>query len=143
MTPLRIAQFAAILTTALALAPGVAHALELPNKIGMSREDYLVAQRLYRGWNRLGVLVIAALASTLVLAGQSGAPAAIAAFALIVGTQILFWTVTFPVNRRTGNWTQAPEDWSGLRRRWELSHACSALLTLVALLCVIHAALPA
>jgi hypothetical protein len=141
---LRIAQFAAILSTALALAPGAAHALELPNKMQMARADYLITQRIYRGWNLLGIVVVAQLVASIALArlaDAADAPPARLAVALIVGTQLIFWLVTFPVNRRTDNWSQAPEEWIGLRRRWELSHACSALLNLAALICVIDSAL--
>jgi hypothetical protein len=137
MTTLRIAQFAAILSTALALVPAAAHAMELRQKIRMSRADYLVTQRIYRGWSLAAIVVIAALASTIAVASLSPDPFARVAVALIVGTQLVFWIFTFPVNRRTENWSRAPEDWQGLRRRWELSHAVSALLNLVALICVV------
>ena len=142
MTSLGVAKFAAILTTALALAPGAAHALELANKIRLSRIDYLIVQQVYRGWALVGVLVAAALVSTLVLARMTGSAYAWVALALLVGTQIVFWTETFPVNRRTRNWMVAPDDWSELRRQWEYSHALSALLNLAALVCVVLAAIP-
>jgi serine protease Do len=46
--------------------------LELPNKINLSREDYLTVQQIYRGWALLGVVVAGALLSTLVLAIMVG-----------------------------------------------------------------------
>ncbi|MEP6934441.1 MAG: hypothetical protein ABI988_10935, partial [Nitrospirota bacterium] len=52
---------------ALALAPGMAHVLKLPNKINVSREDYLTVQHIYRGWTLLGFFFFGALVSTLVL----------------------------------------------------------------------------
>jgi hypothetical protein len=137
MTALGIAQFTAILSTALALVPGAAHALELPNKIRMTRADYLTTQRIYRGWQFVGIAVIAALVATVWLAWLSGEAAARIAVVMIVGTQVVFWVFTFPVNRRTDNWSRVPEDWMGLRRRWEFSHAVSALLNVVALICVV------
>jgi hypothetical protein len=42
-----IAFFIALLATALALGGALAHALELPNKISMSREHYFIVQRAY------------------------------------------------------------------------------------------------
>jgi hypothetical protein len=42
--------FLSLLFAALALAPAMAHLLELPNKINLSREDYLKVQQIYRGW---------------------------------------------------------------------------------------------
>jgi hypothetical protein len=42
--------FLSLLFVALALAPAMAHLLELLNKINLSREQYLVVQQIYRGW---------------------------------------------------------------------------------------------
>jgi hypothetical protein len=142
MTALRIAQFAAILTTALALVPGAAHALEMPNKMRLPRIEYLIVQRLYRGWQFVGIFVVGALASTIWLAVLSRSAAAWVAAGCIAGTQVVFWIVTFPVNRRTGNWTRVADDWVTLRKRWEFSHAASAVLNLAALVCAVLAVLP-
>ena len=65
----------------------------------------------------------------------------ILAFLAIVGTQVVFWTFTYPANRQTENWTTLPEDWQGLREQWEYSHAASAGLNLVALIAAILAVL--
>jgi hypothetical protein len=46
---LNIARFFSLLFVVLVLAPAMAHLLELPNKIGLSREDYLVVQQIYSG----------------------------------------------------------------------------------------------
>jgi hypothetical protein len=46
---LNIARFFSLLFVALVLAPALAHLLELPNKIGLSREEYLVVQQIYNG----------------------------------------------------------------------------------------------
>jgi hypothetical protein len=64
---LKAIYFASLLFAGLALAPAMAHLLELPNKIDLTGEDYLVVQRNYRGWALLGVVVVAALLSTLAL----------------------------------------------------------------------------
>ena len=45
----------------IASAPALAHLLELPNKIGLSRDDYLIVQQIYRGWALLGIVVLSAL----------------------------------------------------------------------------------
>jgi hypothetical protein len=135
-----LAGLLALVLTALALAPGAAHVLELPNKLPMEREEYLLVQRLYRGWALLGFVVVAALGATLwfALVAQGPAePPAVFAFLAVLATQIVFWVYTFPVNRHTHNWRDAPvEDWRRLRDRWELSHAVSALLNFIALVCV-------
>ena len=139
--------FAAIVFCGLALAPAAAHVMELPNKIHLSRDDYLVAQKLYRGWQFVGVVVVLALVATGVLAlqarGAAAAPlaAALLAFVCIVATQAVFWIFTFPVNRTTRNWSVAPANWAALRRRWEYSHAASAALNLLAFGAAVLAAL--
>ncbi len=46
----------------------------------------------------------------------------------IVASLIVFFAVTFPINRVTSNWTVMPANWEALRRRWELSHAANAVL---------------
>jgi hypothetical protein len=145
---LALARFSSLLFTALAMAPAVAHLLELPNKIGLSRDEYLTVQQIYRGWALLGVVVFGAWISTLTLAvlsrrRRSELKFALAAFLSIVGTQVVFWTFTYPMNARTMNWTVLPEGWEAMRLQWELSHAASAILNLVALvmtiLCVLGA----
>lgn len=108
----RIAAFAALLFAALALAPAMAHLLELPNKIGLPREHYLQVQQIYRGW-------------------------ALAGFLAIAGTQVVFWTWTYPANAATGQWTTLPEGWEALRTQWEYSHAASAVLNLFAFVALV------
>jgi hypothetical protein len=60
-----VAFFVALLATALALGGALAHALELPNKIGMVREHYFIVQRAYDGWNRLANLLAVQLFGSL------------------------------------------------------------------------------
>jgi hypothetical protein len=136
------ARFLSLVLVALALGPALAHLLELPNKIGLSRDEYLVVQQIYRGWALLGFVVIPALLSTLALAvlvrrrpGEFGP--ALTAFLALLGSQVVFWTFTFPANQQTANWTILPDNWAALRRQWEYSHAAAAILDLVALLGVI------
>ena len=135
-----VVRFLSLLFTALALAPAMAHLLELPNKIHLSRDDYLTVQQIYRGWALLGIVVVGALVSTLALAIMSrvrkGYTPALIGFLCIVGTQIVFWTFTFPANRETMNWTVLPEHWEALRTQWEYSHAASAGLNLAAFIAV-------
>lgn len=134
-----LAALLALVLTAVALVPAAAHVLELPNKLPLEREAYLIVQQVYRGWSRLGAVVIAALAATLwlaVVADDASEVPATLAFLAILMTQVVFWIFTFPVNQRTRNWTEAPEDWEALRDRWEISHAANALLSFIAFVCV-------
>jgi hypothetical protein len=117
----------------------MAHLLELPNKINLSRDEYLTVQQIYRGWNLLAIVVFGALLSTLALTitmrhDRKAFLFALTAFLCIVGTQIVFWTYTYPTNQITNNWTVLPENWTALRRQWEYSHAASALLNLLAMI---------
>jgi hypothetical protein len=134
--------FICLFSAALALIPSAAHVMELPNKIKMPKAEYLVAQQLYRGWQFVGLAVVAALLSTVALTvslyGQPKAfAAALVACLCIAGTQAVFWTLTFPVNRATKNWNALPENWTQLRQRWEYSHAASAVLNLIAFVAVV------
>lgn len=61
-----VVRFLSLLLAAVALGAGLAHLLALPNKIHLSREDYLVVPQVYRGWALLGIVDIGALAATLV-----------------------------------------------------------------------------
>jgi hypothetical protein len=104
------APFLSLLFAALAFASAAAHLLELPNKIGLSREAYLTAQQLYRGWALLGIVVVGALLSTFAYAvvvrkQRKAFTLAVIALLCLAGTQALFWTFTFPANELTDNWT--------------------------------------
>jgi hypothetical protein len=55
----------------------------------------------------------------------------------LVGTQVVFWTFTYPANQITNNWTVLPENWLEIRTQWEYSHATSAGLNLIALITLI------
>jgi hypothetical protein len=134
-----LASLLALVLTAVALMPAAAHVLELPNKLPLAREAYLTVQQVYRGWSRIGFVVVAATIATLwlaVVSDESSEVPATIAFLAILMTQVVFWLYTFPVNRRTHNWTEAPENWEELRDRWEISHAASALLNFIAFVCV-------
>jgi hypothetical protein len=135
-------RFLSLFLTALALAPALAHLLELPNKIHLSREDYLTVQQIYRGWALLGIVVAGALLSTLVLTIMVRQERKIfiltlVALLCIVGTQVVFWTFTYPANQITNNWMVLPENWLEIRQQWEYSHATGAGLNLIALISLI------
>jgi membrane protease YdiL (CAAX protease family) len=139
-------RFLSVLFAALALAPALAHLFELPNKMGLSRDEYLTVQQIYSGWALLGFVVWAALLSSLALTllvrkrRREFVPALIG-FLCIAGTQVVFWTLTFPTNELTANWTVLPDNWAALRLQWEYSHAASAVLNLIALVAIIASVL--
>lgn len=139
---LRIVSFIGLLFTALALAPSLAHLLELPNKIYLSAEDYLTVQQIYRGWMLLGIVWAGALISNLALTVMVRKQPKVfilnsIAFLCIVAMNVVFFEFTYPANRQTNNWTMLPANWLELRNQWEYSHAISAVLALIALISLI------
>jgi hypothetical protein len=144
----QIVRFFSLLFVGLALAPGLAHVLQLPHKIGLSGDDYLRVQQLYAGWAWLGVVVLGALISTflltiLVRTRLRQFALACVAFGSVLVTQVIFWMFTFPVNQQTQNWTTLPANWATLRERWEYSHATAAVFDLIAFIAVVFAVLAA
>jgi hypothetical protein len=145
---LQVVRFLSLLFTILALCPGMAHVLELPNKIHLPGEDYLRVQQIYRGWALVGITVVVALASTVILAIMVRARPVerawvVVALLSLAVTQVIFWTFTFPVNKRTENWSRLPANWLELRSRWEYSHAASATFNFIAIVALILAVLTA
>jgi hypothetical protein len=142
----RVAQFLAIVFTALALVPAGAHLFELPNKIGLAEDAYFVVQNIYRGWALFGIVLFGALAANLALAimvRRQRAPfwLALAGFLLVAATLAIFFTWTYPANQATSNWTVVPANWQELRTQWEYAHAANAVLTFLALCSVTLSAL--
>ena len=130
--------FLSILFTAVAMAAGFAHFFELPNKIHISREDYLTVQQLYRGWALLGIAVMGTLLSTLMLTvlvreNPRVFYLTLTATLCIALSLLVFFLFTYPSNQETNNWTNLPENWQALRRQWEYSHAVGAGLSFIAL----------
>jgi hypothetical protein len=139
---LQTVRFLALLCTVLALAPALAHVLELPNKITLSRAEYLTVQQIYRGWALLGIVVVGALLTNLVLTIRVRTKPKVfvlnlITFLCIVGAQVVFWTFTYPANQATSNWTLLPENWQYLRTQWEYSHAAGAALNLIAFITLV------
>jgi hypothetical protein len=139
---LKTIRFLALLFTALALAPALAHLLELLNKINLSREAYLTVQQIYRGWALLGFVVVGALLANLILTIMVRTKPKVfvlnlITFLCIVGAQVVFWMFTYPANQATSNWTMLPENWLHLRTQWEYSHAAGAVLNVIAFITLI------
>src|SRR5262245_9927396 len=134
-----VLRFISLLSAVVALGPAFAHLLELRVKIRLPLEQYRIVQQLYRGWALIGVAVVTAIFSThrvsfLFLTQGLAFALTLISFLLLIGTQIIFWAVTFPVNQRTRNWTVFSPDWESLRLRWEYSHAASAGLNLIVII---------
>jgi hypothetical protein len=144
--PIKVVQFLAIMFTVLALVPGAAHLIELPNKMALDREAYMTVQRIYRGWALAGVVLLGALLTTVWLAIISRSQTlpmvfAYSAFGLLIVTLITFFLWVYPVNQATAQWTIATDDFERLRARWEYTHAINAVLTLVAVAAAVAASI--
>ena len=142
----RIWWFLSLTFTVLALVPAGAHLAELPRKISLPAHEYLIVQQIYLGWALFGFVIIGALISTgmltILMWGRGWTFAlTLLAFLSLAATQVIFWTLTQPANRMTRNWSQLPENWTQLRLQWEVSHATSAILTLIAVLALFIAVL--
>lgn len=139
---LRALYFVTLLLAILAFAPSFGHALEAINKLGLDREAYLTAQRLYDGWALLGIVVYAAIGFTAALVvalrrrGLSLA-GALTALILQIWAQVVFWIFTWPANAATDQWTVMPPDWMALRAQWEYAHVTGAVLNLAAVIALI------
>lgn len=141
-----IAFFVALVATAIALGGALAHAFELPNKIGMTADDYFVVQRLYLGWNQLAaVLAIQLIGIVAVIWLYRAEPRvlrpALIAVAGLFAAQAVFWIFTFPANEATSNWSVRPDNWQALRRDWEYSHLAGAGFQLLSFLALTVAVL--
>jgi len=134
---IRIVSFLAMVFTALALVPGGAHLFALPNKIGMTQDQYFAAQGAYQGWWMMAFILIPAMLLNLLLAyllraERPGFILAVIGCVCMVATLAIFFIWTSPANVATQNWTVVPDNWQELRRQWEFSHAAAALLNFAA-----------
>ena len=128
----------AIVFVAICLVPAGGHLAEIPNKTALPPGEYMIVQKIYRGWALFGVVVFGALAFTLVhtmMVWREPIPRGLSlqSFLALAGTQVIFWTCTYPMNALTQNWTVTPENLQIARQQWEYSHAVNALITFAAL----------
>jgi hypothetical protein len=141
-------RFVAIVSIAIAMAGGLAHAFEFSAKMNLSKADYLVVQQIYRGWFLLGIPILIGLLCSLAIAylvrSHRLCLALTLTAAIALGAQLAsFFAFTQPVNRETANWTELPEHWESLRTQWELSHLASATLFVIAFVTMVLSVLAA
>ena len=143
---LAIFRFLAVVVTGLALIGPAAHLFSLANKIDLAKDQYFIAQQVYSGWWKVGLLLPAAVVCNTVLAvlaRNDRAAMILAAFAagLVLVELIIFAIWTQPANAATNNWTTQPDNWAALRTQWEYSHAVNAGIMFVAFCAATLAAL--
>lgn len=130
-------QFLSLVVVGLALIPAGAHLFELPNKIGLPPQQYMIVQNIYRGWALFGIVVMTApllaIAHAIAVRAYTGAMLLSLAAALCLATTLaVFFMFTYPMNVASSNWTVTPENFETARKQWEYSHAVNAVLTLAA-----------
>jgi hypothetical protein len=147
-------QVLAVLLVAVAMALTLAHALELPGKLRLPKEQYLEVQPIYYpGFTIGGIAEPAGLLALFVLlfylpAGSTPFWLTVGAFVALAVMHTAYWLLTHPVNNfwlkdfqlkglgarffAVGTAEQAgdhtPADWTVLRDRWEYSHVLRAML---------------
>jgi len=156
-------QVSTLLLVLIAMALSLAHALELPGKLRLPREAYMVVQPMYYPGFTLGGLVgeFGGILSTLALliatpAGSRSFWLILAALFALLAMNAVYWLLTHPVN---GFWLRGQKldragagffkfdptgrgrtsghprlNWTALRDRWEYSHVVRAALALAALI---------
>ena len=155
---LPILQVITLVLVAVGVSLTLAHALELPGKMRLRKEDYVAVQSIYYPGFTIGAFfgefgaIIAAL--VLLIATPSETLAQLLTFIALIALLLMhavYWVLTHAVNKfwvadqklgKAGaaffnpSGERAGEDWARLRNRWEYSHvarACCAMVALVAL----------
>jgi hypothetical protein len=160
----RFLQVTTIVLVAVAMALSLAHVLELPGKMRLSKETYLAVQTIYYPGFTIGGIAeptgIAGLLALLALAPHSGTRFwwTVAAFLCLLITHAIYWFVTHPVNnfwvrdiQLTGlgatffsliapSAAEVGADWSKLRDVWEYSHVVRAVFAMLSLISLTLAA---
>jgi hypothetical protein len=143
-----------VMLAAVTMSLALAHALELPGKLRLNKEQYLAVQSIYYPGLTVGGIaefrsIIAAFALLVLTPRQLPLFWLIAgALVALIVVQAIFWLMTQPVNKYwlqntalfrvatrffdTG--TAAPSaEWSVMRDRWERSHVLRAIAAVLAL----------
>jgi hypothetical protein len=155
----RLLQITTLVLAAVAMALSLAHALELPGKMRLSKDAYIAVQPIYypgftigAGFGEAGGML--ALLALLAVTPYSSNRFAwtLAAFLLLLAMHVTYWLATHPVNHfwlkdveLTGfagaflslfapAVTDASADWTRLRDIWEYSHVARAVMAMLSLL---------
>jgi len=156
-----ILQVVTVLLVAVAMALTLAHALELPGKMRLTKDVYYAMQHIYYpGFTIGGFAEPASLILTIIMLfftplGSVDFWLTLVALLGLIGMQATYWLFTHPVNKF---WLQGQKlsglgsgffsfgadrfpsqkknpavDWTELRNRWEYSHVARACLAFASL----------
>lgn len=155
-----VLQVLTFILVVLAMVPALAHALELPGKLRLTKDAYIAVQPIYYpGFTIVGIAEPVAIVSTIVLLflmPRGGADFWLTVVALLglIGMHAVYWLATHPVNKfwlegetlsglgsgffgwgsasqRSDPSERRPPDWIALRNRWEHSHVARAGLAAI------------
>jgi hypothetical protein len=150
-----------VVVVAVAMNMALAHALELPGKLRLPKEQYLAVQTIYypgftfAGFTEPLSVMLTALLAFLAPWGSPSFWLTLGACVALTLMHAIYWVLIHPVNnfwlRDTGLQgagktffafgarERAQMDWTYLRDRWEYSHAARAGLALLALVLLVSA----
>ncbi|BCM18216.1 anthrone oxygenase family protein [Mesorhizobium sp. J8] len=143
-----------------AMAMALAHALELPGKLRLGRQEYFVVQRIYYPGFTIGggVAEVGGIVTTFALMLTSSGSVRFwliaSALVALLAMQLVFWLMTQPVNKHwlqeveltspakrffgtegaAGSRPSQTQEWTVLRNQWELSHVIRAGLAILGLI---------
>ena len=156
-----VLQVLSVVLAILAMVPALAHALELPGKLRLTKDAYVAVQTIYYpGFTIAGISEPVAIIATAVLLVLT--PRGTAAFWLtlagllgLLGMHAVYWLRTHPVNNfwlqgeklsaagsaffSVGSAGTTRPDWTDLRDRWEYSHVARAGLACVSVIALVIA----
>ena len=154
-----------VICVAVAMALALAHALELPGKMRLSKEQYLATQPIYYpGFTIGGIAEPIGLLMLIVLLGWMP-PGSVAfwltagSFLALLAMHAAYWLLIHPVNNfwlkdfqlkgvgggffafglGGGMAHSAKPEWTRLRDRWEYAHLLRAVLGLIGLILLVMA----
>src|SRR5919109_580576 len=99
-----VLQVLSLILVVLALVPALAHALELPGKLRLTKEAYFAVQPIYYpGFTISGVSEPVAIIATITLLivtprGSAGFWLTLMALLGLIGMHVVYWLFTHPVN---------------------------------------------
>jgi hypothetical protein len=159
-------QILTVLLVAVALASTLAHVMELPGKLRLSKESYLAVQSIYYpgftiagGIGEFGGIIATFVLTMLTPAGTAQFWLTLGALLALLAMHAVYWALTHPVNNfwlkdvqlqgfsagffsfglpKHGSEARAL-DWTVLRDRWEYSHVLRAGLALLGFILLVTA----
>jgi hypothetical protein len=160
-------QVLTVILVVVAMAPALAHALELPGKMRLTKEAYFAVQPIYYpgftiagGIGEAGGMLSTVILLVLTPLGSVDFWLTLMALLGLIGMQAVYWLLTHPVNKfwlqdenlsglsagffsfasTMGPGRQSevrPVHWTDVRDRWEYSHVVRAGLSAVSLIALV------